>query len=74
MIAVLRGLTGAGWLLAVSCAVGHGALKMPDDGAGPTCEHYMPMGRLAWMRRGGDWIDAAGTAHGSRPYATEVVA
>jgi hypothetical protein len=55
------------------------AIAVPDtfilgDGAvGPTCANYTGMGRMAWSRAGGDWVDAAGKLYGDHPFATQSV-
>lgn len=44
-----------------------------DDGVGPTCAYFLGMGNLPWSRQGGDWVDAAGSRYGSKPFDTSVV-
>ena len=36
--------------------------------------HFSSAGRLAWMRPGGDWVDALGKVHGDKPFAESTVA
>jgi len=36
--------------------------------------HFSSTGRLAWLRPGGDWVDAAGKDHGDQPFAQATVA
>jgi len=55
------------------------AMAVPDsfalgDGvAGATCANFLSMGRLAWERPGGDWVDLKGKPYGNEPFATQTV-
>ena len=44
-----------------------------DDAAGPTCPYYLGIGGFAWTRKGGDWIDEAGTLYGDKAFDTNTV-
>ena len=44
-----------------------------DDAAGPTCAYYLGIGGFAWSRKGGDWIDEAGTPYGEKAFDTNTV-
>lgn len=47
--------------------------SLSDDVAGPTCLNYLGMGSYAWTKKGGDWIDKAGTLHGNQPFDATTV-
>ena len=47
--------------------------ELSDDVAGATCAYYSGMGRMAWTRRGGDWADAKGSAHGAMAFDTQTI-
>ena len=49
------------------------SFEWSDDATGATCEYFTGMGRLAWSRRGGDWVDARGRAYGDRALDTRQV-
>lgn len=69
-------LTILACLLAVFSLSGHAvplSFQLSEDVAGPTCAHFSGMGPLAWSRRGGDWIDADGRAHGPKAFDTQHV-
>ena len=60
-------------------AVGSEAFAVPkafalgDDSVGSTCAHYLGMGGYAWTRKGGDWVDEAGTPYGTKAFDTNTV-
>jgi hypothetical protein len=49
------------------------ASTFSDGPGGATCSHFSNLGRLAWVRPGGDWVDAAGKDHGNQPFAEAAV-
>lgn len=40
-----------------------------DGNDGVTCQYFNAGVKIAWLNRGGDWIDARGRLHGDEPYA-----
>ena len=66
------------WLVAQLFVVGE-VLAVPkdftltDDSTGPTCAYYYGMGSFAWTRKGGDWVDEAGTPYGTKPFDSNTV-
>ncbi|WP_418647177.1 polysaccharide lyase [Thauera butanivorans] len=44
--------------------------RLSDGPEGITCDFFSAEGRLAWARRGGDWIDASGKLHGDGALST----
>ena len=71
-MSVLRGIIAA--VLGAACvAAWPAAMTLGDDAAGPTCEHFTTMGQLAWTRKGGDWIDAAGAEFGAQAFDVQTV-
>jgi hypothetical protein len=42
---------------------------LADDAAGMTCRHHVYGVHLEWLRRGGDWVDAAGKEYGDMAFA-----
>ncbi|TXH19537.1 MAG: hypothetical protein E6R03_00385, partial [Hyphomicrobiaceae bacterium] len=47
-----------------------GGLPLPLDRVGPTSKFVSARTGWPWRQQGGDWIDADGTLHGTRPWAT----
>lgn len=45
-------------------------VPLADSPDGITCHHYATGFKLPWQRKGGDWVDANGTAFGDEPYAS----
>lgn len=63
--------------LMLVCAIDADAdshVELSDARNGMTCEYYLAKARLAWARKGGDWVDAEGVAHGTTAFVTRAVA
>lgn len=49
-------------------------IALSDAPTGMSCEYYLAKSRLAWLREGGDWVDADGVQHGKAAFAIEPIA
>lgn len=66
------------WLVAAFLAVGAGTAwagyeALYDGKDGASCRHFNAGARLAWKRKGGDWVDARDRLHGNDPLAALAV-
>ncbi len=59
--------------MAVDTVSNHSPLRLGDSISSVACEYYNRVGLLTWKKKGGDWIDAEGTMHGTVPFATASV-
>lgn len=56
-------------LTALALGQGNAApVPLSDGPDGMTCYYYASGMRMAWQQPGGDWVDAAGKAHGDEAY------
>ncbi len=46
-------------------------VPLADSPDGVTCHYYATGFRLAWQKKGGDWLDAQGRAYGNEPFGME---
>jgi hypothetical protein len=69
----LLGVLTSALALAASAGAVQAQIPLTDGVDGMTCHFYAKAGRLRWDRPGGDWLDAAGDAHGGKPFSIERV-
>lgn len=63
------GLAAATLIISVS-SMG-GPIPLSDGRDGMSCYYYASGMRMEWQKPGGDWLDASGTAYGTKAYSTE---
>jgi hypothetical protein len=69
----IRGMLAGALALAASTAPVSAQVPLTDGVDGMTCHFYAKAGGLRWDQPGGDWLDAAGAAYGSKPFSVERV-